>query len=313
MSARQDWFRDQKWGIFTHYLNHEQNRAGSPTDMGRGGSDWNDCVNEFDTEKLASQLEEIGAHYLVFTVMQGGKEMCAPNETYNRITGYKTGEACSERDLIEDLYQSLSKRGISLFLYYTGDGPYKDEQAGSGMKFLEPREAGVTMEFVKNWASVLQEYAVRYGDKVKGWWIDGCYAGFLKYTDELLKPYSDAIRAGNPEALIAFNNGVNVPIEFYTALDDYTCGELNDFIDVPEERFINGVQWHVLAPIGLSIDGTEWGSWCKPGTKRDGAYMKEYVRKCNEKGGVVTIDVCLYRDGHIDEAQIETLKHIDKI
>ena len=26
--------------------------------------------------------------------------------------------------------------------------------------------------FAQRWGSVLQEYAVRYGDKVKGWWVD---------------------------------------------------------------------------------------------------------------------------------------------
>ena len=29
--------------------------------------------------------------------------------------------------------------------------------------------------FAQRWGSVLKEYAVRYGDKVKGWWVDGCY------------------------------------------------------------------------------------------------------------------------------------------
>ena len=36
-------------------------------------------------------------------------------------------------------------------------------------------------EFIEKWASVLEEYAVRYGDKVKGWWIDGCY-DYFGYT-----------------------------------------------------------------------------------------------------------------------------------
>ena len=34
----------------------------------------------------------------------------------------------------------------------------------------------VPLLFVQRWASVLEEYATRYQDKVSGWWIDGCYA-----------------------------------------------------------------------------------------------------------------------------------------
>ena len=31
------------------------------------------------------------------------------------------------------------------------------------------------MAWVERWARVLECFAVRYGAKVKGWWIDGCY------------------------------------------------------------------------------------------------------------------------------------------
>ena len=307
MSARQDWFRDQKWGIFTHYLYGCQNNADAWQSMGRGG-DWSECVDEFDTEKLADQLAEIGAHYLIFTVMQGHQYMCAPNAAFDRITGYRPGEACARRDLIEDLYASLSKRGISLLLYYTGDGPYKDEaKAGPAMGFIEPREEGVTDEFVKNWTDVLREYAVRYGDKVKGWWVDGCYT-YFKYTDANLKPYADAIRAGNPEALIAFNGGVKERVFHYSQWDDYTCGEMNSFADLPDDRFIGGSQWHSLAPLGVSADGREWGGWCRPGCKHTAEHMREYVRAVNAKGGVVSIDVGLMRDGSICPEQIALLK-----
>ena len=48
----------------------------------------------------------------------------------------------------------------------------------------------------------------RYGDKVFAWWIDGCYynAGHYHYNDTLLKYYHDAIKTGNPQAVIGFNN-----------------------------------------------------------------------------------------------------------
>ncbi len=39
------------------------------------------------------------------------------------------------------------------------------------------------------YASVLEEYAMRYGENVKGWWIDGCYAGGVVALD--IKVYND--------------------------------------------------------------------------------------------------------------------------
>jgi hypothetical protein len=98
----------------------------------------------------------------------------------------------------------------------------------------------------------------------------------------------------------------------YSAHDDYTCGEMNDFVDLPDGRFSDGAQWHTLAPLGVSPDGSEWGAWCKPGIKRSADYMRDYVRKVNAVGGVVTIDVALYRDGHIDPEQRRLLSHLNE-
>jgi len=309
MNKKIDWMKDLKWGIFTHYLYHEQNKAGSATNMGKGCTDWNECVNEFDTEVLAEQVASTGASYLFFTVMQGTRFMCAPNKTFDDITGCKPGEACSERDLIADLIVSLKKRNIALFLYYTGDGPHFDEKCGPAMGFVEPRK-NVSDEFIRNWAAVAEEYSLRYGKDVHGWWVDGCYT-YFDYTDDKLALYVPALRAGNPDSLLSFNGGVENRVFKYSVHDDFTCGEMNMLYDIPDSRFIDGAQWFTLAPLGIPVGNSIWNSWCKPGCKYTSEYLNDYVTKVNAAGGVVTIDVGLYRDGHIDPAQIETLREMD--
>ena len=122
--AAQDRFYGKKWGVFNHFLQVIQNDPNAKNSYGKQ-TDWNTLVSEFDTEILAKNLHEMGAGYYVITVMQGTKYMLAPNATFDKIAGTKPGEACSTRVLIEDLYQSLSKYDIDLFLYFTGDGPYK--------------------------------------------------------------------------------------------------------------------------------------------------------------------------------------------
>lgn len=304
-----DWMKNQRWGVFTHYLYHEQNKAGSLTNMGVGTTDWNDCVDAFDVKRLAAQLHEVGAHYLFFTLMQGKRFMCAPNATFDRITGYKPGEACSRRDLIADLLDALAPYDIPLCLYYTGDGPYQDPIAGPAMGYAS-QEDKVTKEFVQNWADVAKEYSLRYGSAIKAWWVDGCYDWF-GYNDEMLSPYVPAMKAGNPDAILAFNGGVKMGVFKRTVHDDFTCGEMNSFEDIPTSRFIDGAQWHILAPIGISVTENTWEAWCKPGCKHTPDYMKDYVRKVNAVGGAVTIDVALYRDGHLDPEQMALLKNID--
>jgi len=232
----------KRWGVFNHFLYGE---PGSTPRSNTDESDWNERVNALDVEKIASNLHEMGAGYYFITIMQGRKYMIAPNETFDKIAGTKPGEACAKRDLISDLYDALSKYKIDLYLYYTGDGPYKDEEIGKKFGYIEPRQNNVTMEFVQRWVDVLREYSVRYGEKICGWWFDGCYELF-GYREELLKPYYDAVKAGNPKAVCAFNNGVRTELHKWYRDEEFTAGEFNDFEYVPDTRFVDGAQAHIF-------------------------------------------------------------------
>lgn len=290
---------DAKWGVFNHYLGHDITSADA----------WNAKVNSFDVKKVADQLEACGAKFYFITLMQGRRWMCAPNATYDRIAGTKPGEACSIRDLPMELSEELMKRGIDLYLYYTGDGPYLDNEIGSRFGFTEPRFLGVTRSFVNKWSSVLEEFAVRYGDRVKGWWIDGCYDNYLRYTDDLLEPYARAVHKGNPDAAVALNNGVVDYYRRYSRHADFTAGEFNDFYCIPKTRFIEGAQSFALIPLGA------WGkggnpAWASGGCKRDAKYVADYVRLVNANGGSVAIDVHVAPDGSWDQDQFEVLKTV---
>ncbi len=53
MRVDADWFRDCRWGVFTHYL----------TQPGTTADEWNRQVDGFDTHRLAEQLASVGAPY----------------------------------------------------------------------------------------------------------------------------------------------------------------------------------------------------------------------------------------------------------
>jgi len=291
--ALTDRLHQKKWGVFNHYL------PASP-----------ELVATIDTDEIARTLHEIGVGYYFITMMQGNAVLNAPNATFDRIAGTLPGEACSKRDLILDLYESLSKYDIDLYVYYTGDGPYKNEKAGAAFGFVSGH---VSRPFVEKWAAVLEEYALRYGDKVRGWWIDGCYKKEFGYDDELLWLYYGAVKKGNPNAIVAFNDGVKKLIRREDGLSDFTAGEQVDFTVIPEGRFVDGAQWHVLAPLGVSPDPNNiWDTWCKPGVKRDSAYLRGYIDEVNRNGGVVTIDIWMDWTGgtRFDPAQIEALREM---
>ncbi len=289
------------FGVFTHYL--------------YGGPDWVETTNNLDIPRLAAKIAETGASYYFITLMQRAKYMLAPNETYDKIAGTKPGEACAIRDVPMELGLELKKYGIDLYLYYTGDGPYADDDIGGKFGFTEPREHNMNMPFVEKWTSVLREYSIRYGDLVKGWWIDGCYRYSFNYTDEMLDKYHAACKAGNPDCIVCTNQGVNFSDDISASgkYEEFTCGEELDFTKVPKSQFYGNAQAHLLIPLGVAPNGNNSDSWCKPGIKRDAAFIADYIRKLQAVPCALTIDIWIGKDGSLDDEQVATLKKVNEI
>lgn len=305
MVSAKDKFLKRKFGVFNHYLG-----AAHCGLEGNHGAKWCELIENIDIKKLAGNIAKTGAGYYFITVMQRGRYMLMPNKTFDAIAGTNPGEACAKRDIIPELYKELKKYDIDLFLYFTGDGPFKDAELGPAFGLTHHADNVITDSYVQKWASVLEEYSVRYGEMVKGWWIDGCYRR-LGFTDEQLELFVKAAKKGNPNALVSMNNGLNETLVKQHPSEDFTAGEFEDFIYIPDKRFFNGAQAHILAPLGVTpIPGKLGLAWCAKGVKYDADYMTEYIRKCNEAGCVVTIDIYADKHFNFDEEQVLLLSKV---
>jgi len=320
--ANTDWFHDARWGVFTHYLTTADMTADA----------WNKQVDSFDVERLAEQLVSVGAPYYFMTLGQGSGHYCAPNATYDRLTGISPSK-CSRRDLISDLYTALAPRGIALMAYVPADGSNADPVARAGLKMTahwsEPGHQWAPgphwarfrqPEFQRHWEDICRDWSLRFGNKVRGWWVDGAYAKAYRYPDNEppnLRTYAEALKAGNPDALVAFNPGVTLPVVAYSDYEDYTAGELSGDLPVggwgmgdnpafcnygPIGRFVNGEQYHVLNFLG------PW--WCQPPPRFPTELVVGYTRYVNRHGGVVTWDVPISTDGRIPDAFLAQLRAI---
>lgn len=69
-----------------------------------------------------------------------------------------------------------------------------------------------------------REYGERYGEKVAGWWVDGCYP-WIGYEEEKLGLLAAGVRAGNPQRIVALNVGVQDKVRAYSSEEDFTTGE----------------------------------------------------------------------------------------
>ena len=221
----------------------------------------------------------------------------------------------------------------------------------------------VSEDFIEKWSAVIREYAVRYKEKIHGWLFHYSYdrLGFDGHDDDFFKAFNDAVRSGNKNALIAFNNG-EVQVDYknpifqpllgnlkhsneitvkllelaragnelacsafqrkpgnnkrYSKYEDFTAGETSYFQELPISKYVDGSLWHKIGFMGIPTEKDfPWPDqgWNKSGSIYSGDYLYDYIKKCNEKGGVVTIDFCMFDDCKFDWGQYEILKRLSSL
>ncbi len=292
--SRADWMYQARWGVFMHYL---APRADLPA------AEWNRLVDGFDVEGLADQLGSAGAGYLIITIGQNSGHYLSPNKTYDSIVGIRPSK-CSRRDLVADLSAALARRHIGLMVYLPAGAPDQDQVA---MKALEwTRGPDRNANFQRKWEQVIAEWSARWGDKVRGWWFDGCYwpnAMYRSCEPPNFSTFAAAARKGNPGSAVAFNPGVFYPIFAESEQEDYTAGEIDDPTRVKcDGRWVDGAQFHMLSYLGAGWSHGE----PRFTTDRAAEISAEIVRG----GGVVTWDVPHGPTGQIPESFMRQLKSI---
>jgi hypothetical protein len=315
-----EWFADCGWGVACHWL-------GAPPSS-TGGAEltaaaWNRRVDRFDADGLARQLESAGVPYLIISIGQNSGHYLAPNATYDRIVGIEPSK-CSRRDLVVDLHEALHPRGIELLAYLPSGAPAADPVAAAQLEWEwgfegewphswnTKRKGKRLASFQGKWEAVIREWSLRWGTKVRGWWIDGCYFAdeMYRHSDEPnFRSLAAALKAGNSKALVAFNPGVNPPVICHTECEDYTAGEIARLL--PEcpgpwvERKGHRARYHILSYLGED--------WCKGAPRFPDALVAGYTRHIMSRKGVVTWDVPILRNGLIPAAFLGQLRQIGKI
>lgn len=317
MTEKTEWFARCGWGVLCHWL------GAAPSSTGGAeltAEEWNRRVDAFDAKGLADQLADIGAPYFFITIGQNSGHFLAPNAAYDRHVAIAPSK-CSRRDLVADLYDLLHPRGIELLVYLPSGAPAADPVAverlgwewgfpGAWPDSWGPKRTGKRLaEFQRKWEDIIREWSMRWGPKVRGWWIDGCYFADEMYRSEdepNFRSLAAALKAGNRDALVAFSPGVVVPVISHTEHEDYTAGEIMEAL--PEcpgawvERNGHKARYHVLSYLGRN--------WCLGEPRFPNELVAGYTKHVTSKGGVITWDVPIERSGLIPQAFVDQLRAI---
>ena len=162
-------------------------------------------------------------------------------------------------------------------------------------------------------------WSTLYGDKVSGWWFDGCYHSFNlhDFADDdppNFKTFADAARAGNPDAALAFNPGQVPWLPALSAHQDFTAGEIGMRAQFPSpngRRFSNlNAQYHILSYLGPL-----WGCFLKEGghnasclPRFTDAELASVVKAYTSDGWAITLDTPIHDNGTIYAAFLAQLQ-----
>jgi hypothetical protein len=211
--------------------------------------------------------------------------------------------------LIADLYAAMHKRGIRLMVYLPSGAPGRDAVAVKALQWLNGPHRN--REFQEKWEQVIREWSTRWGAKVDGWWFDGCYWPNTMYRTRgapNFESFAAAVRAGNPNAAIAFNPGVVDRLLSVTPFEDYTAGETNDLDRLMVRRVSNG-RVDGAVPHVLTYLGQTWGT----GTPRFTTdALVAHARKITGQGAAMTFDTPIQSNGLLAQPFIEQLTAVGK-
>ncbi len=285
MRASTDWFVDAKYGVTFHWNTGTKPRRGP-------AKPYCDAVRDFDVNAFAEMVEGTGAGYVLFTMPGHHSRFPAPIKAIEKIL---PGTTC-ERDLIEDLANALNPRGVKLMLYYPGGRARGEFGEASGYTKEDKTE------YHNNFCNILSEIGERYGDKVSGYWFDFCPFNVSHHFERLYK----ATKVGNPDRIVAWNSWVQRQPSYF---QEYWAGEMATLGIVPEPDHYKDLQGH--AWIIVDNDGG-WGhgkldSDIDPPLETD-QHLIDFVKACNAKNVVVSMNVGIYQDGTISPATFKQLQ-----
>lgn len=222
---------------------------------------------------------------------QNGGWFNGPNDEYDQALGYKRGYRTSTRDLPMEMADALAKRNISMFIYVTAQPPCCDANAQRTFGFstgLDDQK--YTLEAAEKWNRVLRWWSIHYGEKVAGWWGDASYP-WRDFNEEIAALYREGLRAGNPNAVVAFNSGVKGP-EWLTS--DYTAGEVYEPFDETGTDFSREENRATQKGHILTFLGEDWGV---PGLRSYAELWIPWGQNIAATGTALTFDLGLNSDG----------------
>ncbi len=258
-AAATEWFRDAKYGLFLHYGlysllgRHEWVQLREKIPLAEYAKLKDQFTAEkFDADYIAAFAVDCGMKYVNITTRHHDS-FCLWD---SRETDFTSANSPAKRDLLAELAEACSRRGLGLFFYYSHGrdwkhphAPNNDEWGGSARPKYDPPEPSyaygddhdlqIYLDFM---TAQIRELLTNYG-QIAGIWLDGI-AVPRKGPGEQFKCQElyDFIRGMQPQVLVTYKQG-------WLGTEDFFAPEHH----VPEEGD-EGRQGQVYAQPGKPLE-----------------------------------------------------------
>lgn len=161
------------------------------------------ALADFNVQEMMEQIKTLdSASWVQINISQGaiGSFYTSPHA---ELSEHISPEIVPKRDLFGEMLDALNKQGFKVIVYFATEGPTMSKHVGRGVPDATERwksyvkSKGMTPE--QGVAEIIvKEFSTRYGKKIAGWWFDHAKYGNIPLL-------AAAARAGNPDAVLAFN------------------------------------------------------------------------------------------------------------
>ena len=295
-TAPTDWLVNAKYGLMFHWTSETKPQTGAP-------KIYCDAVHDFDVERFAEMVSQMGAGHIVFTTSHAGFYFPGPNPVIDAVL---PGRTCP-RDLIGDLAGALAKQGIKLELYFHPG--HDDAPWWQRTHFNDDKTA-----YFNLWCEVIRDIGERYGKRLAGFWFDDGAFTYYPYNAPWEK-MSAAAKAGNAERLITYNSWILPKLnDFYEVF-----GGENEFSQIMIDgdgylpaggtgKFIGGPQEGLQGQITTIVNG-DWGHFklntpIGPPRYSTGVMIAK-IKDAIERRNVPLLDIEVYQDGTISPETLQ--------
>ena len=285
--ASTEWLAKAGYGLMFHWTSQSIGKDGKIKPFAQ-------AVADFPLNQFVEMVEATGAGYVLFTVGHAEPYCPAPLKSWETHHPGKT----TKRDLIAEMADALNAKGIRLVCYFPTHVVGKYPKASS-------------KEFTQMTTDALKEFGERYGEKVVGYWFDGFYQCYEKYPDFSFRDFFKTCKIGNPNRIIALNSWIYPNV---TEWQEYWAGETASPVELPVKGTNargpgQGLRYHALL-----IMEPYWvqGKLEMPEPRFNAQALGDYISRCMENGGSVTINLGIYQDGSVDPRAVNVLKEVRK-